>query len=165
MIFTQLSQQLTSLIDLLVILNNKQYTQEIKHLAGTSVGGHTRHIIELVQCVLNGYNAGEVNYINRRRNLDLQTDKELAVEVLQLLANNIRQEDKRLKVTIEEAEDGEVQEVYTTYYREIIYNAEHTIHHLALIRVALIEMNLNVVDEKFGLAYSTIKFRSSTLTA
>ena len=165
MIFTQLSQQLTSLVDLLVILNNKQYTQEIKHLAGASVGGHTRHIIELVQCVLNGYNAGEVNYLNRKRNLDLQTDKQLAVEVLQLLANNIRQEDKRLKVTIEEAEDSEVQEVYTTYYREIIYNAEHTIHHLALIRVALIEMNLNVVDEKFGLAYSTIKFRNSTLTA
>ena len=165
MIFTQLSQQLTSLVDLLVILNNKQYTQEIKHLAGASVGGHTRHIIELVQCVLNGYNAGEVNYLNRKRNLDLQTDKQLAVEVLQLLANNIGQENKRLKVTIEEDEDGEVQEVYTTYYREIIYNAEHTIHHLALIRVALIEMKLNVVDEEFGLAYSTIKFRNSTLTA
>ena len=54
-------------------------------------------------------------------------------------------------------------EVFTTYYREIVYNTEHTVHHLALIKVALIEMKLNIVDKKFGMAGSTIKYKRAML--
>lgn len=165
MIFKQLSEQLNSLSNLLNKLTDQQYIHKIEHLANASIGGHTRHIIELVQCAMNGYYTGEVDYVNRKRNLDLQTDKHLAATELQVLANNIRLADKRLRITVDEIEGYEPQEVYTTYYREIVYNAEHTIHHLALIRVALIEMKLELVDKNFGLAYSTIKFQKTLVTA
>jgi hypothetical protein len=43
----------------------------------------------------------------------------------------------------------------------MVYNTEHAIHHLALIKVALIEMQLQVIDENFGMAYSTIKYKAT----
>ena len=51
--------------------------------------------------------------------------------------------------------------VTTTFYREIVYNAEHTLHHLALIKVALREMELDIVGDDFGMAYSTLKFAAT----
>ena len=161
MIFIQLSQQLQSLGNLLVLLNEKQYTQKIEHLGNASIGGHTRHILELLQCAVDGYYAGEVDYLNRTRNLLLETDVVLAYSTLQQLINNVRNNDTQLKMVVEntDADDDACPEVFTTYYREIVYNTEHTVHHLALIKVALIEMKLNIVDKNFGMANSTLKYK------
>ena len=65
MIFQQLSQQLLSLIVLLRSLSNEQYSRKIKHLGNASIGGHTRHIIELIQCVNKGYDSDTIDYLNR----------------------------------------------------------------------------------------------------
>jgi len=51
--------------------------------------------------------------------------------------------------------------VETNYYRELIYNLEHTIHHMALIKVGINEVSCIAVPEGFGIATSTIKFRRS----
>jgi len=159
MIFIQLSQQLQSLGNLLLLLNKEQYIKKIEHLGNASIGGHTRHIIELLQCAVDGYYTGTVDYINRTRNLLLETDIELAYVTLQQLINNIRNDDEQLKMCVENTGDETSPEVFTTYYREIVYNTEHTIHHLALIKVALIEMKLSIVDKNFGMAKSTIKYK------
>lgn len=159
MIFIQLSQQLQSLGSLLLLLNERQYNKKIEHLGNASIGGHTRHIIELLQCAVDGYYAGEVDYVNRTRNLLLETDAVLAYTTLQQLINNIRNNDTQLKMIVENTGDDACPDVVTTYYREIVYNTEHTIHHLALIKVALIEMKLNIVDKNFGMANSTLKYK------
>lgn len=159
MIFIQLSQQLQSLGNLLLLLHKKQYTKKIEHLGNASIGGHTRHIIELLQCAVDGYYTGAVDYVNRTRNLLLETNTKLAYATLQELVHNIRNDDAQLKMIVEQAGDDACPEVFTTYYREIVYNTEHTIHHLALIKVALIEMKLNIADKDFGMAGSTIKYK------
>ena len=64
MIFQQLSQQLASLKNLIDSLNDKQYTYKIEHLGNASIGEHTRHIIELLQCAITGYFIGEIDYVN-----------------------------------------------------------------------------------------------------
>ena len=73
--------------------------------------------------------------------------------------------DKYLKMVTEmEDESAITLPVFTTYFREIIYNTEHTIHHLALIKVALIEMQLiDLVDDSFGMAYATIKYKKEKI--
>ncbi|GGD79663.1 hypothetical protein GCM10011514_49560 [Emticicia aquatilis] len=159
MIFLQLSAQLNSLSQLLSKLTNEQYSNKIEHLANSSIGSHTRHIVELVKCLVDGYQKNEIDYINRSRNLSLETDKIQAQNALMQLDSSIRLADKQLRVIVEESVGNEKQEVFTTFYREIIYNTEHTIHHLALIRVALIEMKLDLVDANFGIANSTIKYK------
>ena len=62
---------------------------------------------------------------------------------------------------VEDIEDAVESTVPTTYFREVVYNTEHAIHHLALIKVALIEMKVDLVSDNFGMAYSTIKHKNS----
>lgn len=161
MIFIQMTEQLNSLSNLLSLLTNQQYNQKIAFLGNASIGGHTRHIVELLQCVIDGYNLGRVDYVNRVRDLSLETDKVLASQQLTLMIDKVAQPDKHMKLVTEADEDGFTNDVNTTYFREIVYNTEHALHHLALIRVALREMKLAIVEDNFGMAYSTIKFLSA----
>jgi hypothetical protein len=140
------------------LLNDKQYNQKIAFLGNASIGGHTRHIIELLKCATDGYNTGIVDYLNRVRDLAIETDKSFAMQELSLMVEQIIQSDKQMNLVIESCEESATNYVITTYFREIVYNAEHAIHHLALIRVALREMQLEIVDDDFGMAYSTIKY-------
>jgi hypothetical protein len=71
MIFFQLTQQMQALQQLLFVLSNEQYTYKVDHLSKASIGGHTRHVIELLQCAIYGYSIGKVDYVNRKRNLPL----------------------------------------------------------------------------------------------
>ena len=161
MIFFQLTEQLKSLTNLLLLLNDRQYNQKIIFLSNASIGGHTRHIVELLKCVTDGYNLGKVDYINRVRDLSLETNKMLAAQELTNMINEVTQPDKLIELVTEDDEDGQINVVRTTYFREIVYNTEHAIHHLALIRVALREMKLDIVDDNFGMAYSTVKYFST----
>lgn len=162
MVFKHLTQQLSSLISLLSKLNEAQYEAKIAHLGNASIGAHTRHIIELLKCAINGYKTGIVDYINRERNLDLEVNISLAIEELQAFFTTASLDDKPLKILFEDEQlDEYYQNVSTTYYREIIYNIEHIIHHLALIKVALVDMDLCITEEDFGIAYSTIKYKKA----
>ncbi len=165
MIFQQLSHQLASLKNLIETLDHHQFTQKVEHLGNASIGGHTRHIIELLQCAIDGHNTGTVDYINRTRNLDIETNKEIALSVLASLDQYYQLPDKKLHLAIDSIEGAIEHIVTTTYFREIVYNIEHTIHHLALIKVALIELKLSLVDDNFGMAYSTINYKSTLQNA
>ncbi|WP_462254464.1 hypothetical protein [Ferruginibacter sp.] len=157
MIFLQLKEQLQSLSNLLQLLNNQQYNQKIAYLGNASIGGHTRHVIELLKCVLDGYDTATIDYVNRTRNLSLENDLKIARKEIDALSGHIMQPDKRMKL----ATESDLQElVYTSFYREIVYNAEHAVHHLALIKVALREMALDITDDYFGMAPATIKYQS-----
>ncbi len=160
MIFEQLTQQIRSLGNLLSLLNDEQYNQQIEHLGKASIGGHTRHIIELLQCAIVGYETGMIDYVNRSRNMNIQTNRFFALMNLELLEKQISLPNKQLKMKVEDIEDAVESTVPTTYFREVVYNTEHAIHHLALIKVALIEMKVDLVSDNFGMAYSTIKYKT-----
>lgn len=157
MIISSIIQQLNSLTKLLHQLSKSHYTSKIKHLSNGTIGAHTRHIIELLQCTVNGYKINQVDYINRKRNLLLEQNPSLAIEAITVLIKNLHLEDKVLQMKT----PFDTNLVSTTYFREIVYNEEHIIHHLALLKVALIELNLNLVEESFGIAHSTILYKEN----
>lgn len=159
-LFLQLQEQLQYLSTLLRQLHSDQYQYACRHLGNSSIGGHTRHVIELLQCAWTGYESGRVDYINRVRNLDLEKDKSLALTTLEGFQPLMGLADKTLEI---HAGDGVW--VQTSFYRELLYNIEHAIHHLALIRVAVIDLDLNPPDPNFGMAYSTIQYRKETENA
>jgi hypothetical protein len=158
MIIQQLSEQLIVLKDLLLVLNDEQYVQKIQFLNDSSIGAHSRHIIELIQCLTNGYSNDKVDYINRERNFQIEQNRTFAIKEIQLMMQQVLKFDKPMALLAENQFNDLKLYVSTTYYREIEYNKEHTIHHLALIRVALREMNLTLVNESFGVAHSTLKY-------
>ena len=158
MIIAQLKSQLETLKEMLDKIDNNTYTSPVVHLNHSSIGNHTRHIIELLQCLVNGYNNGEVDYINRKRNLLLEQEIYIAKSIISELLDNVSLPNKQLRMAV----DTEGAYIYSNSDREIVYNTEHIIHHLALIKVALIEMGLSdMTNEEFGMAYATIRYRKS----
>ena len=152
-VFVQLSTTLEQ-------LNQAQYVQPCKTLFNATIGQHVRHIIELFQCLENGYDIGLVNYEQRKRDLRIETDKAFASGLLIEVHQQLEKENKdlQLQACYDDAA-AELLTFQTNFYREIAYNLEHTIHHMALIRVGLTEVSDIEIPEEFGVASSTIKYR------
>ena len=151
-----------SLINTLLLITDEQYTKPCTQLNGSSIGAHTRHIIELFKCLINGYDTGFVNYDDRKRNILIQTDKKIAINLLTDIADTIYCKNKEmvLQLSIMES-DCKFYIVNTNFYREFIYNLEHTIHHMAFIRIGIFEVGSIVLPQDFGVAPSTIKYNNS----
>jgi len=154
-VFVQLEQSLAE-------LSNAQYTQPCNMLFNATIGQHVRHIIELFLCLDKGYDFGLVNYEKRKRDLRIETDKNFAIELLHTTYHSINRHDKQLMLeTSYDEHSDEVMVIHTNYYREIAYNLEHTVHHMALIRVGINEVSTIKVPETFGIASSTVKYRKT----
>jgi len=159
--FTQLKDQLDSLYQLLNKLSDGQYRQPIIYLGNSSIGGHTRHIIELLNCAVKAHASGTADYVNRPRDLRMENDRHYAIAKLCRILGQFHLPDKELMLAHVDHRCPSMTKLKTTDYREIVYHTEHTIHHLALIRVALRELNLEIADDHLGMAYSTIRYRSA----
>ncbi len=137
--------------------NNEHYIASIAILDNATIGQHTRHIIEMYECMLIGYQTGICNYENRKRNYEIESNINYANNCLNALIEQIDKTDKT--IAIEYMCDENTVIINSSYNRELLYNLEHCIHHQALIKVALNVMNLNVVSTNFGVAPSTLKYR------
>lgn len=152
-VFVQLSETLNQ-------LSNEEYMQPSKILIDATIGQHVRHIIELFQCLEKGYDEGIVNYEKRKRDYQIESDKELASALLKDIYKNLDRENKEIILEAEDYCDSmQVVAIPSNYYRELAYNLEHTIHHMALIRVGVNEVSSVKLPDEFGVAYSTIKYR------
>jgi hypothetical protein len=152
-VFVQLSSTLQQ-------LTATEYSQPCTSLHGNTIGQHVRHIIELFQCLENGYEIGLVNYERRKRDNAIETDKELANRLLKSIHDQLARSNRILK--LEAFYDEHATEpliIETNYFREVAYNLEHTIHHMALIRIGVSEISAVSLPEDFGVASSTVKYR------
>ena len=153
-------QVFLQLTDSLNQLQPDQYILSCKNLSGNTIGQHVRHIIEMFQCLEAGYLKGEVDYEKRKRDKQIETDKDFATAILKDISRQISRDNKTLYLlTYYNELQEEPEKITTNYYREIAYNLEHTIHHMALIRVGLRELGDLPVDDSYGVASSTLKYR------
>jgi len=143
-------------------LTPEQYMHTGKLLSQSSIGQHTRHIIELFVCLEDGYTTGTVNYEKRKRDRRIETDKALAVSLLEKITLGLNKENRPLQLEAAYSDEHERRLQFdTNYYREIAYNLEHTIHHMALIKVGIGEISGMPLPETFGVAPSTIKYKKA----
>jgi len=153
-VFAQLSETLNQ-------LSNEEYIRSSRILLNATIGQHVRHIIELFQCLEKGYDEGIVNYEKRKRDYQIETNKELAAASLKAVYQNIERPNKEIILEAEDYYDTmEIVSIPSNYYRELAYNLEHTIHHMALIRVGVNEVSSVELPGEFGVAYSTVKYRN-----
>lgn len=152
-VFVQLSTTLDQ-------LSQDQYIQPCQTLLNATIGQHVRHIIELFQCLENGYHEGLVNYEKRRRDAEIENNKAFATELLSEVHSGLNLPNKTLNLeACYDEQSNHPITIATNFYREIAYNLEHTIHHMALIRVGINEIADINLPAEFGVATSTLKFR------
>ena len=157
MLIASINKTLNELLDLLSQISDSDYSCPCRDLSNATIGEHTRHIIEMFQCLENQYENGIVNYDIRKRDYLIQTNTDFARECILQILNQIEKPNKSLQ--LQQIVDGSILLIDSNYNRELLYNLEHCIHHQALIKVAIIQSATIKIDENFGVARSTIEYR------
>ena len=160
------SQVLDTAKEYLENIKPEQYSRKEELLSGATIGEHTRHFVEFFQCLLAQTDEGSaVNYGKRLRNKQLENDPRFALNTIEQIQKEISILDTNLSINvpckIETQMDGnDLNPITTTIERELLYNIEHTIHHLAIIKIGLkiVAPEISVSDH-FGVAASTLEFR------
>lgn len=157
MLLKSICRSLDELTVLLNQLSDTEYSKSCKALSNATIGEHTRHILEMFQCLQSDYDSGVLNYDKRQRNKRIQTETEFAKQCIIDIKAGLQSENKIM--FLEQYIDGLTMRIQSNYYRELLYNLEHCVHHQALIKVALLQFENISVDENFGVAQSTIEYR------
>lgn len=155
-------KQLKSVQSILHQINDEDYTLPLSTLKNATIGKHIRHVIEFYECLLFRASNAPVNYDSRKRNLLLEENVKYTsdfiaeiIDKLELITSNER------LLLISEYENERV-EMESSLFREITYNIEHSVHHLAIIGIAIpIHLSYINVSENFGYADSTVKYMKS----
>jgi uncharacterized damage-inducible protein DinB len=138
-------------------LSKDEYIEKIELIGNSSIGEHTRHILELFEQLLSGYSEGIIDYDNRKRNLLLQTDIDSALEGIAVIISELCKDEKNLEITT--VYNHQEKRIVTNYSRELMHNIEHCIHHQAIIRIAMTCVGRKMDDDGFGVAKSTQLYR------
>ncbi|MGB2171336.1 MAG: hypothetical protein ACPH03_02725, partial [Flavobacteriaceae bacterium] len=148
------------LIDLTNSLDSKHYTHKSLWLNDATIGEHLRHAYAYYFCLIQGGPKGIVNYENRVRDFQFETQRDYAIKKMKaLVASFLTLETHSPLIII--SQESSLPQITSSMARELIYCLDHTIHHQALIKIGLKELGLlHLVSEKFGVAYSTLRYRA-----
>lgn len=146
-------------------IREEDYFKPIDTLSNSTIGQHLRHTLEFFICLEQGFEKGKVNYDKRGHDKLIESDKFLGLAAIERIKNFInKQKDDRvleLEVGYNLSKD-EFVTINTNYLRELVYNIEHAVHHMALIKIGVREAASYVnLPAGFGIAASTIRYKES----
>lgn len=162
---TTAQKMLKETASLLLKLKNEEYAENLKVLNGNSIGKHTRHMLDLFDCLLRATQNSQLCYDERERKPEIEGCLESAVNKINDIIGALPslELDQRLKMT--QVYGKTKVQIDTTLSRELMYNIEHSIHHLAIIRIG-IEQSFHSIPlaDNLGVAYSTLQYRETQKT-
>jgi len=157
---------LNQLRGLLEKLNSDDYSARPEVLFGASIGEHYRHILEFYLLLVSGSFTGVISYDRRERDARIAQNTAFAIETINRIIDGLNTLDLKSQVLMEAdySTDGiQDNRISTSVGRELAYCIEHSIHHQAIIKTGLIAIDRKqLVDEQFGVAYSTIRYRNNS---
>jgi len=145
--------------DFLRQISQAVYTNPCEPLSGGTIGQHVRHSIEFYQCLISQCPKTTINYDLRPRDLKIETDPQSAEAAIDRILDKLPRYDLMQDLVLVSGihEAG----VATNFGRELLYNLEHLIHHLAIIRIAVHDLAPEVqLSDQFGIAPSTLRHRA-----
>ncbi len=157
-------KKLEEIKELLLQLPDKLYAEPKDILSEVTIGQHFRHILEFYICLEKGIKIGAVCYDARERNVLIETDVKFAIGIIHRLVVFLKglNDDYNIVLKANYSDDlNEQTEIQSSLFRELAYALDHTVHHLAIVKIALSqEKNIGSVDSNFGVAPSTIRYRN-----
>jgi hypothetical protein len=152
--------QLSSLVN---ELQDDDFAKPSKALSNSTIGQHLRHTLEFFICLEQGYEKGIVNYDKRGHNKLIETDKFIALNTIQKITDFISAQRTDRSIKLEVGYDITTEEAITiesNYLRELIYNIEHAVHHMAIMKIGIREVAPYItLPTDFGVAASTIRYK------
>ncbi len=156
---------LSQINDLLKQMSNDAYSEPLDILSGSTIGMHVRHILEFYQCLLFGVAKTEiVNYDKRQRNLLIETDILFAQDIIEAINTALHSVAMDMPICVEFAVgiNDETNCAPSSISRELYYLSEHTVHHMAILKMAFKMQFPNLMlPENFGVASSTVKYKNN----
>ncbi len=141
-------------------LSQTEYSQNLNTLHLNSIGKHVRHVVEFFECLSTGNFQSTVNYDERERNLLLENNVEFTLQRILELQTEISSYEDKMLTLIADYGSGP-QKIKTTLFRELVFNIEHCVHHLAIIKIgSQAHFPAVVLEENLGLAYSTQQYQN-----
>ncbi|MBC7921679.1 MAG: DinB family protein [Ferruginibacter sp.] len=145
-------------------LSAEEYARPLGVLSNQSIGKHLRHIVEFYELVLAAYASGGLNYDRRHREVALENEPQVAIDRLRAMSVLVGAYADNQPLRLEAAYSPAAREgvvIDSSYYRELLYNIEHAVHHMAIIRIALQTAFPHVgLPPHFGVAYSTVQHQA-----
>jgi hypothetical protein len=150
---------------LLIQMQESDFIQPVDILEGNSIGKHIRHILEFFNILADTAESGVINYDKREHNIQLESNLQFAITNIETLLKKMYTlpKDRKLILEVRYGNNNDHNlTIESNIERELAYNIEHAIHHMAIIKIALLTQFHGIQpDKNFGTAFSTIRFRTS----
>ena len=158
---------LDQLADVVTQMNEHDFARPAETLGSSTIGQHVRHTLEFFICFENGYSSGVINYDKRAHDKLIESDKYIALSEIDRIRNFIATfVEKPLKLEVGyDLINEDFVTIETTSTRELVYNIEHAVHHMAIMKIGIREIASYIrLDPDFGIAASTIRYKDSTIS-
>lgn len=164
----QLTQATFSILDqveaVIIQIKKEDYVKPVDVFNNSTIGQHFRHTLEFFQILMEGYEEGKVSYDKRNHDKSIETDKDLALEIIEKSKAFIATCDMKKPLLLEvnyNLSNNDDTIIESNMAREVTYNVEHAIHHMAIIKIGLRVLCPYVkLPHGFGVAISTLRYRS-----
>lgn len=164
--FKNIRNTFNQLADLLSTIDETDYAREITQVKGSSIGKHVRHCMEVLENLVSGIDTHGLSYDRRKRNPLYETSPLAARDKIFELISELESIDENQMIELSyllDPETGLEGKTISTLKREFLYVQDHTIHHMAIIKIYAECFLRNVsLPKEFGVAFSTLQFQKKT---
>ncbi|HEX6226769.1 MAG TPA: hypothetical protein VFZ52_20260 [Chryseolinea sp.] len=160
------SNILSQLTDLVDQIRESDFVKPAETLSNSTVGQHMRHTLEFFLCFEHGFENGMINYDKRAHDKLIESDKFLAMAAIERISDFVKNlTDKPLKLEVGyDLEHETFVTIDTTATRELVYNIEHAVHHMAIMKIGVKEIASYVkLAPDFGIAASTVRYKENSV--
>jgi hypothetical protein len=152
-------------VELIEEMGNCLYSNPKPPFLNNGVGSHFRHCIDFYNGFLSSVETGRINYVLRKRNRLVEANSSLAVLEIETIIEKLRRLSpavlRKQVLVIAEDSGGALGWSQSSVMRELQSLLSHTIHHYAVIALALRVQGF-APPEEFGVAPSTLAYWRQT---
>lgn len=146
-------------------LSTENFVSQVSVLNNSTVGQHVRHTVEFFKCMTDGVPLGIVNYDKRNHDKSMEVDRSIALQCIIDMKEGITalNEQDILQLEVNYGFDEATTSIMpTNVARELAYNIEHAVHHMAIIKIGVQSVRPDILlPRDFGVAVSTIRYQES----
>ena len=147
-------------VQLLKNISDEQYSNKSVAPYHSSIGCHTRHVLDVFSCIFKGLDAGNIDFSIRERNecAEKETNKGLAYfESILSQLKNIKEEDFNTVVKVTDDMGSGNFTVTSTIASVLMQTQSHTTHHYASIGYLIYQLGVELPNSDFGFNPTTPK--------